>query len=309
MHTRIEGLKQAQPYFRLYRNETFVIKIGGGILDDESRKQAFAGQIALLCDLGIRVVLVHGGGPQASRLSRELGIEPQFVAGRRVTTDEVLNVAVMTYAGSINTDFCAVLNRHGVPALGLTGVDGRLVDATKRPPVTMTDDDGTKKLVDFGHVGDIQGIGNDLLRVQLDAGFVPTLACLCADNEGKLLNINADGLAQAIAVSLNAKKLIFVTGAPGVLRDKSDPSSLIPFADHDDLVELLDSGAIDAGMRPKLEACLLAAEQGVERTHIIGTEPADSLLVELFTGEGCGTMIVNEREKRKYQDEELSETD
>ncbi len=306
MNTRIEGLKQAQPYFRLYRNETFVLKIGGGILDDENKKNSLVEQIALLCDLGIRIVLVHGGGPQATRLSRQLGIEPEIVAGRRVTSDKVLDIAVMTYAGTINTDFCAVLNKAGVKALGLTGVDGRMVGASKRPPVKITDDDGVEKLVDFGHVGDISGIDNGLLQTQLEAGFVPTVACLCADKEGSLLNINADGLAQAIAVSLNAKKLIFVTGAPGVLQDKNDPTTLIPFADRDDLVELLESGAIDAGMRPKLEACLHAAEQGVERTHIIGTEPADSLLVELFTGEGCGTMIVNQREKQKYQDEELA---
>jgi acetylglutamate kinase len=259
-----------------------------------------SGQVALLSSLGIRIVVVHGGGPQATALSRRLGQEPVIVAGRRVTDDAALEVAKMVYAGSLNTDVVAALRARQVQAVGLSGVDADLITAHRRPPVLIVDDAGQKRSVDFGHVGDIDAVDPRVLQALLDARFVPVIASLAGDDEGRIYNVNADTVAESLAVALRAQKLIFLTGAPGILRDRNDPASLLTFADPDDLAPLLANGAIAGGMRPKVEACIRAATGGVERTHIIGGATPDALLLEVFTGAGCGTMIVGRKEKATY---------
>jgi acetylglutamate kinase len=297
-----EALQGAAPYIRLYRQEVFVIKIGGAVLADAHAAQNVAEQCALLADLNIRVVVAHGGGAQASALSRRLGFEPVQVGGRRVTDDGALEAVKMAFAGQVNVDLVSLLRRCGSRPVGLTGLDGGLLVADKRPPRLVRDDDGAEREVDFGHVGDIVRVDPTLLERLLDAGFVPVVACLAGDAQGRPLNVNADAVAEALAVALRAKKLIFLTDARGVLRDPADPSTLVPFGDADDLAGLLASGAIGGGMRIKVEACLRAAAGGVKRTHIINGAAPASLLVEAFTGEGCGTMIVSQREKQSYQE-------
>jgi acetylglutamate kinase len=301
----VQGLKEALDYTRLYRDQVFVVKLGGEVLADPKVLAGVAMQVALLESLSIRVVLVHGGGPQASELSRRLGIEPEIVAGRRVTTPAALEVCKMVYAGQLNVDVLSALRGHGVKAVGLSGIDGNLVTARKRPPVAMRDDDGVERTVDFGEVGDIESVDTALLDALLPQGYVPVLASLAADCEGRPLNINADTLAEAVASALKAKKLIYLTGAPGVLRDIADPTSLVAFARPEDLEALMASGAIRGGMRPKVEACLRAVAGGVRRTHVIDGRVPDALLVELFTGHGCGTMIVGAPEAEAYQAQEL----
>jgi len=261
-------------------------------------------QVALLESLSVRVVLVHGGGPQATELSRRLGFEPQMVAGRRVTTPEALEVAKMVYAGQLNVDVLSALRARGVRAVGLSGIDAGLVTATRRPPVEVRDDDGATRTVDYGEVGDIETVDTAVLDQLLPSGVVPVIASLAADAQGRPLNVNADSLAEALARSLKAKKLVFMTGAPGLLRDLADPASLVAFATPDDLTGLLASGAVRGGMRPKVEACLRAVAGGVRRTHIIDGRAPDALLVELFTGHGCGTMIVASREAAEYEAQE-----
>lgn len=301
----VRALKDALDYTRLYRDTTFVIKLGGEVLASPKVLDGVAVQVALLESLSIRVVLVHGGGPQASELSRRLGFEPEMVAGRRVTTPEVLEVAKMVYAGSLNVDLLGALRAHGVRAVGLSGVDANLVSARRRPPVAVKDDDGRERTVDFGEVGDIEAVDAAVLELLLPAGYVPVVASLASNHDGKALNVNADTLAEAIASALKAKKLIFMTGSPGLLRDARDPSSIVAFAGEEDLRELLASGAIRGGMRPKVEACLRAVASGVRRTHIIDGRTPDSLLVEVFTGHGAGTMIVASKEIDAYREQEL----
>jgi len=250
-------------------------------------------------------VLVHGGGLQTTEMSQKLGLKPDIVAGRRVTCDDTLEVVKMTLAGRLNLDLASAFARYGLQAVGLTGVDSGLIKARRRPPVNITDDDGSDRLVDFGNVGDIDEVDPSLLDALIDSGYQPVVASLGGDGEGGVLNINADTVAEAIAVKMKAKKLIYLTEAPGILADKNDPNSLVPFADANDLRDLIASGAIAAGMRPKVEACLRACTQGVKRTHIISGLLENSLLTEIFTGEGCGTMIVAEREKQEYQEHEL----
>lgn len=296
----IAGLKGALRYVRAYRDQVFVVKLGGEVLADTRALDSIAGQVSLLSSLGIRIVVVHGGGPQASALSRRLGDEPRIVAGRRVTDDAALEVAKMVYAGQLNVNLLAALRAHEAQAVGLSGVDADLITAHRRPPVQVVDDGGTPVTVDFGHVGDLDRVDPRVLHTLLEARFVPVVASLAGDGDGHVFNVNADTVAESLAVALHAQKLIFLTGTPGVLRNREDPASLIAFADPDDLAGLLASGVIAGGMRPKVESCIRAATGGVERTHIIDGRAPDALLFEVFTGAGCGTMIVGRKEKATY---------
>ncbi|HEX7918310.1 MAG TPA: acetylglutamate kinase [Gemmatimonadales bacterium] len=296
----IAGLKGALRYVRAYRDQTFVVKLGGDVLKDPVVLDQVAGQLALLHSLGIRLVVVHGGGPQASDLQKRFGQEPQMVAGRRVTDDAALEAVKMTFAGVLNTDLVAALREHEIQAVGLTGVDGDLLTAKRRPPVQVVDDSGANRTVDYGHVGDIAGVDPRVLTTLLDGRFVPVIASLAGDGDGHVYNVNADTVAESVAVALRAMKLIFLTAVPGVLRDRNDPSTLVTFADPDDLTGLMASGALAGGMRPKVEACIRAATGGVERTHIIDGRAPDALLLEVFTGAGIGSMIVGRKEKATY---------
>jgi acetylglutamate kinase len=296
----IAGLKGALRYVREYRDHVFVVKLGGDVLRDAEVLDQVAAQLALLSSLSIRLVVVHGGGPQASALSRRLGQEPELVAGRRITDDAALEVAKMVYAGQLNTDLIAALREHRVQAVGLSGVDADLITAHRRPPVSVVDDAGQTRTVDYGHVGDIDRVDPRVLTTLMESRFVPVVASLAGDDEGSVYNVNADTVAETLATALRAQKLIFLTGAPGVLRDREDPSTLVTFADPDDLAELMRTGALAGGMRPKVEACIRAATGGVERTHIIDGRAPDALLLEVFTGSGCGTMIVGRKEKATY---------
>jgi len=296
----IAGLKGALRYVRAYRDHVFVVKLGGDVLSDPGVRDQVAAQLALLSSLSIRLVVVHGGGPQATALSRRLGQEPRIVAGRRVTDEGALDVAKMVYAGQLNVDLLAALREHKVQAVGLSGIDAELLSAHRRPPVSVVDDDGRTVQVDYGHVGDIDRVDPRILVTLMEARFVPVVASLAGDDEGEVYNVNADTVAETLAVALRAQKLIFLTGAPGVLRDRNDPATLVTFADPDDLEGLMASGALAGGMRPKVEACIRAATSGVERTHIIDGRAPDALLFEVFTGAGCGTMIVGRKEKATY---------
>lgn len=292
----VAGLKGALRYVRAYRDRTFVVKLGGEIVEDAAALDGVAAQVALLHSLGVRVVLVHGGSGRASDLVRRLGGEPRIVAGRRVTDDDALDVAKMVFAGSMNVEVLAALRRHHVQAVGLSGVDADLVTARRRPPVDVTDDAGHVETVDFGHVGDVERVDPTVLTALIGTRLLPVVASLAGDAEGGVYNVNADTIAEALAVALGAHKLIFLTDAPGVLRDPDDPATLVTFADAGDVRAMLAEGVVTGGMRPKVEACLRAVAGGVERTHVIDGRAPDALLTEVFTGAGVGTMIVAVRE-------------
>jgi acetylglutamate kinase len=296
----IAGLKGALRYVRAYRDQVFVVKLGGEVLGEPEVLEQVTQQLALLSSLSIRLVVVHGGGPQATALSRRLGTEPRMVAGRRVTDDAALEVAKLVYAGQLNVELLAALRAHRVQAVGLSGVDADLITAHRRPPVQVVDDGGKTVKVDYGHVGDVDRVDPRILSTLVEARFVPVVASLAGGEDGEVFNVNADTVAESLAVAMRAQKLIFLTGAPGVLRDRSDSSTLVTFADPDDLAGLMASGVLSGGMRPKVEACVRAATGGVERTHIIDGRTPDALLLEVFTGAGCGTMIVGRKEKATY---------
>lgn len=289
----VTALKQATPYIRMYKGKTFVLKAGGSIFASQATTRALLEQIALLHQLGMRIVFVHGGGPQATELAKALGVDTRMVQGRRVTDEESLEVTTMVLNGLINTRILAACRDLQVPAVGISGVDAGLIKASKRPPVVMQEQ---AEPVDFGFVGDIQGVEVDVLEKQLGLGLLPVVSPLSCDSTGVLLNINADTVAAALAVALKAEKLIVATGAPGILEDPSDPDSLVSYLDLAGLKALRDKGSLADGMLPKAASIEFALRGGVERVHIISFNEPDSLLLEVFTNEGTGTMVVERTE-------------
>ncbi|MFM1848604.1 MAG: acetylglutamate kinase [Pseudomonadota bacterium] len=297
---RMKALTEILPYVREFVGKTFVVKIGGEICSG-SYLSGIAEQISLLHHMGIKVVLVHGGGPQMDELLSELGIEPHKVAGRRITDSPTLRAAKMAFNGVLNTDIVAALKTHGALAVGLSGADGSTVIAEKRPPTKVTTDTGDTVTVDYGHVGDIVSVNPALVQSLLSQGMIPVLCSLGIGEDGAIYNINADTIAAELARAVSAAKLVLMTNVPGLLGDRKDPSSLISYTDIDTLKQMIKEGVIKDGMVPKIEACMSAVLRGVSRTHIIDGTRENSLLLELFSNEGCGTMIVDSEEKRQYE--------
>lgn len=285
----VAALRHAAPYVRLYRRKTFVIKAGGEVFADAKSTRALIEQLAILHQVGIRTVLVHGGGPQNTQLAESLGIETRMVEGRRVTDERTLGVATMVLNGQINTQIVAACRQLELPAIGVSGVDAGLIRARKRPPATVA---GQSAPVDYGFVGDIEGVDPTVLRTQLENGLLPVVSPLSADADGTLLNINADTVAAALASSLGAAKLVLATGAPGILEDRSNPSSLVSYLDLAGLERLEKAGSLADGMLPKARAIAAAIRGGVSRVHVISYKVPDSLLLEIFTNEGTGTLVV-----------------
>jgi acetylglutamate kinase len=286
----VSALKHAAPYIRLFKGKVFVLKAGGEIFADAAQTRALMEQVGILHQVGIRVVMIHGGGRQSTELATALGLDTTFVEGRRVTDGPSLDVATMVLNGQINTRVLASCRDLQIPAVGISGVDAGLIRAHRRPPVQRDGDDS----VDYGFVGDIDSVEADILVKQLDNGLMPVVSPLSCDESGTILNINADTVAAAIAAELNAEKMILLTGAPGVLEDIDDPQSLISYIDRAELDKLRDDGKLADGMLPKAAAIDAALANGVSRVHVISYKMPDSLLLEVFTNEGTGTLVVND---------------
>lgn len=286
----VAALRHAAPYIRLFKGKVFVLKAGGEAFETPETARAFLEQAGLLHQLGIRVVIVHGGGAQSTRLAERLGIETTFADGRRVTDGDALDVAAMALNGSVNTGILAVCRSLDIPAVGVSGVDAGLISARRRPPVPQPDG----STVDYGFVGDIESVDPHVLRTQLDEGMLPIVSPLSCDASGTVLNINADTVAAAIAVALDAEKLILATGAPGILGDRNDPKSIISYLDRKTLRQMGKDGKLSDGMLPKAAAIEDVLAKGVRRVHIISCRAPDTLLLEVFTNEGTGTLVVND---------------
>jgi len=284
----IRAMRNAAPYIRMYKGKVFIIKFGGLLFADIAATRTLMEQVAILHQVGIRVVIVHGGGPQLDAMQRSLGMEPRMVDGRRVTDDRTVDVTVMVLNGLLNTQLLGLCRELGIRAVGLSGVDGGLVRARRRPPVRSTGG----ATVDYGQVGDIEGIDPDVLVKLLDAGYMPVVSPLSCDAAGTLLNINADTVAAHIGAALGAEKLLLCTGAAGVFEDLSDPSTLVSYTDLSGLKRLAERGSFADGMMPKASAIETAIRGGVRRVHVISYKSHDALLAEVFTNEGLGTLIV-----------------
>ena len=286
----IRALRAASPYIRLYKGKTFVVKAGGAVFGDPQLTRALIEQIAILHYLGIRVVMVHGGGPQLTEVTEALGVPTRMVQGRRVTDEKSIDATSMVLNGLINTRILAICRDLDIDAVGLSGVDAGLVRAHKRPPVKLGAEPG--ETVDYGFVGDIDAIDTTVLRKHLDNGLMPVISPLSADAKGTLLNINADTVAAAIGAALEAEKLILCTGAPGILDNVADPGSVVSYTDLAGLKRMREAGKIVDGMLPKAKAIEDAIRGGVRRVHVISYSTPDSILAEVFTNEGTGTLVV-----------------
>jgi acetylglutamate kinase len=283
----IRALRSAAPYIRLYKGKTFVVKAGGAVFGDAVATRALIEQIAILHYLGIKVVMVHGGGPQLTQVTEAMGVPTRMVQGRRVTDEKAIDTTSMVLNGLINTKLLAICRELDMDAVGVSGVDAGLVKAHKRGPVKVEGE-----MVDYGLVGDIDLVDGSVLKKLLDNGLMPVVSPLSADDKGQLLNINADTVASAIGAALGAEKLILCTGAPGILENVADPGSVISYTDLKGLDRLRTSGAIKDGMLPKAKAIEEAIRGGVRRVHVISYDAPDSILGEVFTNEGNGTLIV-----------------
>jgi acetylglutamate kinase len=286
----VRALKSAAPYIRMYKNKVFVIKAGGAVFTDDASTRNLIEQVAILHQVGIRTVLVHGGGPQLDSLQASLGIDTRMVNGRRVTDQSSIDVTAMVLNGLINTRILAICRALDIEAIGLSGVDAGLIRAHRRPPVPVAK--GSSETVDYGFVGDIDAVNSAVLEKLLDSGLMPVVSPLSADSNGTLLNINADTVAAAIGGALSAEKLVLCTGAPGILERVDEPTSVISYTDIEGLRRLRDQGSLKDGMLPKASAIEHAIRGGVRRVHVISYKSTDSLLAEIFTNEGTGTLVV-----------------
>lgn len=266
-----------------------VIKLGGEVVQGP-HMAAIAADVAEICAAGTHVVLVHGGGPQATDLQKRLGQTPTIVGGRRVTDQDTLEVMKMTVAGKVNVDLCAALVAAGARPIGLHGASSNTVLAKRRPPTVVAG--GGAEPVDFGFVGDVIGVNDQLIALLTGAGYVPVLACLGADGKGGLFNINADAVANQVAIRLDARALVLVTDVPGVMRDINDPTSRIGRLTLAEGKRAIDEGVVTKGMIPKLEESFAAIAQGVRAVHVVGRLSRGDLMRAVTTPGEVGTVLV-----------------
>ncbi len=272
---------EALPFIRRFRGTTVVIKYGGSAMVDEDLRETFADDVAMLHYVGIRPIIVHGGGPHISRAMGQRGIEPQWFEGLRVTDEETIKVVQTTLKGEINPDIVRLVNNHGSVATGLSGLDANLF-------VAEPEDER------LGFVGRVTEVNTDLVHGLQDQGYVPVIAPLARGADGRTYNLNADTAAAALASALGASKLVYLTDVEGLYRDLGDQDSLIQRITTPELTELIDSGSVSSGMLPKLRSCVEAIDAGVERVHILDGRVQHALLLEVFTPEGIGTMVTKE---------------
>jgi acetylglutamate kinase len=290
-----EILREALPYIRRFKGRTFVLKISGKVTEDHANLTSLAEEIALLHQVGIRVTVVHGGGAQATQLASRLGLETKLVNGRRVTDDETLEVVKMVFAGKISVEILSALRAHQIQAVGVSGIDGNVVLARRRSKKRVINrETGRRETIDFGNVGDVVDVDPRLLTTLLDAGYLPVVSPLAADEEGHVYNVNADAIASALAIGLSAEKLILLSDVPGVLARSKDEGSLISRLTAGQARKLSRSASVTGGMVAKLEEVARVAELGVRAVHIVNGNQRNALLSEIFGDRGSGTMVVRE---------------
>jgi len=275
---KAEILIEALPYLQKFSGKTFVIKVGGEILDYPEQARLFAQDIMLFRSIGIKTVLCHGGGPQISRAMSDLQIEPNFIDGHRVTDERAREVVMMVLLGQVNRKLVTLLNEFGKRAVGLSGADGRMLEVSQKSP-------------ELGFVGTIENVHPTLVEKLLDDGMIPVIASLGVDLTGETYNVNADLVAGELARALDAEKYIILSATEGLYQSFTDKDSLISSIGLEELQQLFDSGTLVEGIIPKVESILLAIKGGVKRAHILDGRMRHSLLLEIFTQEGIGTMI------------------
>jgi acetylglutamate kinase len=284
-------LIEALPYIRKFAGKTFVIKYGGHAMVSEELKNSVTQDIVLLKFIGINPIVVHGGGGEITALMEKLGKKAFFAGGLRVTDKETMEVVEMVLIGKINQEIVSLLNKHGGRAVGLSGKDSNLLMARKRPPVQVFVE-GKEQSIDLGCVGDVVTVSPEVINTLSSNGYIPVISSVGVSPEGEGLNINADHVAGELAAALGAEKLIILTDVEGILEKPEDPGSLISSLHRQKVREMIISEKISSGMIPKVEACVRALNNNVSRTHIIDGRISHSMLLEIFTDKGIGTMVV-----------------
>ncbi|PKM81633.1 MAG: acetylglutamate kinase [Firmicutes bacterium HGW-Firmicutes-13] len=289
---KAEILIEALPYIRAFADKTIVIKYGGQAMINEELKKSVAIDIILLKYIGLNPILVHGGGAEITRLMERVGKKAEFANGLRVTDEETIELVEMVLVGKVNKEIVRLINQYGGKAVGLSGKDSSLIIAQKRMPETLVVD-GEEKMIDLGFVGDIVKINPEVVQTLSSQGYIPVISTIGVNLNGESLNINADHVAGEMAAALSAEKLMLLTDVEGIFEDYKDPSSLISSLPRAQALDMIKKGKISEGMIPKVEACLKALEHDVRRTHIIDGRIPHSLLLEIFTDEGIGTMVID----------------
>lgn len=290
---RASVLIEALPYIRNFFGKTFVIKYGGSAMKDPELKKAVMLDVILLKYVGLNPVVVHGGGPEISRMMNRLGKESSFVDGLRVTDEETMEIVQMVLVGKVNQEIVSLINKFGGKAIGLSGKDGNLIIAKRRTGTVVSDDQEGPHEVDLGFVGDVETVNTEVISLLSDRGYIPIVSSVGVGLDGESYNINADSVAGNLAAALKADKLIMLTDVEGIFEDPDDRKTLISALQTDRAHKMIDEGKIAGGMIPKVEACVKALEAGVARTHIIDGRSMHSLLLEIFTDRGIGTMVVS----------------
>jgi acetylglutamate kinase len=288
---KVEVLQESLPYIKEYSDRIVVVKIGGSMMENDQIIQHVLDDLILMKYVGIKVVLVHGGGKQINQLSKEKGIEPKFVDGLRVTDKDSMEIVKMVLIGSINTKIVSFLNRHGSMAIGVSGNDSGFIKCHKKEYIK------NGMVIDLGFVGEIDSIDEKFLTGILEKNYIPVIATLGVDKQGNIYNINADTCASKIAAYLGAKKMILLTDVEGIMEKTKGGSKLISKLTSSECLNMIKSGKISSGMIPKVMACIDALKSGADRTHILNGTKKHSILVEIFTDKGIGTMITSKEVK------------
>ena len=277
---KAEILSQALPYIQKYHGKTVVIKYGGNAMINEELKTAVMGDICLLSCIGIRVVLVHGGGPELSAMLKKVGKESKFINGLRYTDEETRDLAQMVFAGKLNKDLVAQINAQGGRAMGLCGVDGNMLTVKKK-----------ESDIDYGYVGEMTAVDPGPINAVLDAGYIPVITCVGADENGVIYNVNADTMACYVATAVQAENIILMTDIRGLLENKDDENTLITSVYTNEIPGLIEKGIVAGGMIPKLQCCVDTINSGVSKAAIIDGRILHAILIEMLSNEGIGTMI------------------
>lgn len=273
-------LIQALPYIQNYNGKTIVVKYGGNAMVNNTLKEAVINDIILMRCVGINVVVVHGGGPDINKFLKKINKEPEFINGLRYTDEETAEIVQMVLAGKVNKDLVSLINANGGKSIGLCGIDGAMLNVKK-----------VKSEVDLGYVGEVASVNTEVIDNCVNAGYIAVISTVATGKDGKVYNINADAAAGKVAAALKAEKLILLTDVPGLLRDPKDEDTLISKLKVSDIPELIEDGIIKGGMIPKIECCAETIRLGVKKAHIIDGRVPHSILLELFSDEGIGTMI------------------
>ncbi len=285
-------LIEALPYIKKFHHKKVMIKYGGHAMIDSDAMSSTARDTVLLKYVGMEPMVVHGGGPEISRSMNKLGKEPKFIGGLRITDQETMDIVKMVLVGKINTDIVSKVCLHGGKGVGISGKDNQLIKANKKAPHVMVDNStGEEITVDLGLVGEIESVNTEIMEMLTENNYIPIVSPIGVDEAGNTLNLNADTVAGDIAAKMEAEKLIILTDVPGILEDPNDPETLIKKVKVDEIKDLIDNGIVKDGMIPKVLTCVNAVEHGVKSAHIIDGRIKHSVLLEIFTTKGIGTMI------------------